>query len=323
MASQENKKGFARFLSESREAKLVITSHRKADIDGLASAYALKRILPHSIIALDELDEPAKGLAELLGIEVVPIESVDKKKFAGLVVVDTAAYTLLGKARGWKILLIIDHHHSQGRDMEADTLIIEEDSPSTAEIIARLLPEIDKDSAFALSAAIISDTARFKTSTMATFETLARLMKICGAGYHELLDVAEPEQRPEVKIAVLKACQRVNFSYVGGLVVATSEVGSNESDAAQLLSDAADVAFVASWKDREQETRISARGRKCVEIPLNEVMKEVGVSLGGNGGGHPKAAGATVKSHSAEALKACVEALTLRLEKRQAGPQSL
>jgi len=323
MASSRGNKPFAGFLSEHGKERLVITSHRKADVDGLSSAYALHKLFPNSIIAVDELDEAAKGLAELLGIATVPLESLDRKKFDGLVVVDTAAYTLLPKARGWKILLIIDHHHPEGRDMEADTLIIEEDSPSTAEIIAGLLPDVDKDSAFALSAAIISDTARFKTSTAGTFGTLARLMKICGAGYHELLDIAEPEHRSEVKMAILKACQRVSISYVGGLVIATSEVGSNESDAAQVLSEAADVAFVASWKDKEQETRISARGRKCVEVPLNEVMKEVGTSLGGNGGGHPKAAGASVKAHTGEALARCMEALTARLEKRQAGLQSL
>jgi nanoRNase/pAp phosphatase (c-di-AMP/oligoRNAs hydrolase) len=317
MASRDEGKEFSAFLSQYKGAKLIITSHRKTDVDGLASAYALKRLFPESIIALDELDEAAKGLAELLGIETVPLEGLDKRKFAGLIVVDTAAYTLLDKARGWKILLIIDHHHPQGRDMEADTLIIEEDSPSTAEIIARLLPDIDKDSAFALSAAIISDTARFKTSTTKTFETLAKLMKICGAGYHELLDIAEPEHRPDVKMAILKACQRVSISYVGGLVVATSEVGSNESDAAQVLSEAADVAFVASWKDKERETRVSARGRKCLEIPLNEVMKEAASSLGGNGGGHPKAAGGTLKAHTGEALARCMEVLTARLEKRR------
>jgi nanoRNase/pAp phosphatase (c-di-AMP/oligoRNAs hydrolase) len=106
---------------------------------------------------------------------------------------------------------------------------------------------------------------------------------------------------------MLKAMQRVQFIYGGGYLVATSEVGSNESDAASLITEAADVAFVAKWKDREQETRISARARPGVKIPLNKVMGEVAEALGGAGGGHPKAAGAALKAHSDEALRECVE----------------
>ena len=304
---------FAEFLSAHSESKLVISSHRKTDVDGLACAFALNKILPNSIIATDELDDSARQLAEKLGIKTVLLSSLNKKEFAGLVVVDTASYTLLEPAREWNILLVIDHHHPEGRDMAAKWFIIDEHSPSTAEIVASLIPEVSKEVAFALAAAIVSDTARFKSSTAGTFSQLGDLMKKSEADYKELLEIAEPEQRPDVKVAILKAFQRVSFSYVSGLVIATSEVGANESDAAQAISEAADVAFVASWKDRERETRISARARKSVPIPLNEVMKEVGVSLGGNGGGHPKAAGASVKVHTAEALRACVDAFSTRL----------
>ena len=312
--SPEDREIFRNFLSNNGKSRLVVTSHRKTDVDGLACAYAMHRILPESVIATDELDENAKALVERLDIQVLPLRELDRKEYAGLLVVDTAAYTLLEPAKQWKILLVIDHHHPQGRDMKSDAFIVDDKSPSTAEIIAALLPEIDKETAFALACAVISDTARFKSGRVETFETLARLLKICGATYHELLEVAEPEARADVKMAILKACQRVSVVYSGGLVIATSEVGSNESDAAQVLSEAADVAFVASWKDRERETRISARARKSVSIELNEVMKDVGISLGGNGGGHPKAAGATVKVHTQEALARCVEALQARME---------
>jgi len=310
---QKGSEIFAKFFSEFSQARIVVTSHRKTDVDGLACAFALNKILPNSIIATDELDDSAKQLAEKLGIKTVPLSSLNKKEFAGLVVVDTASYTLLEPAREWNILLVIDHHHAEGRDMKAGAFIIDEHSPSTAEIVAGLVPEVSKEVAFALAAAIVSDTARFKSSTAGTFSQLGDLMNKSGAEYKELLEIAEPEHRPDVKVAILKAFQRVSFSYVGGIVIATSEVGANESDAAQLISEAADVAFVASWKDREQETRISARARKSVAIPLNEVLKEVGVSLGGNGGGHPKAAGASVKAHTNEALAKCVEVLSSRL----------
>ncbi len=309
MVSQDDLENFNTFLSSNQSAKLVITTHRKADMDGLSCAYSLHQIFPKSIIAVDDLDEGAKGLADFLGIQTHPIRELDKHKYAGLVVVDTASYTLLESAREWQIKLVIDHHHPQGRDMKTERMIVDDHSPSAAQMIAALMPpsSINKDVAFALSIGIISDTARFKSSSADTFEILGRLMKICGASYLELLEIADPEHRSDVKAAILKAMQRVNFVYVDNILVATSEVSSNESDAAQVISEAADVAFVASWKDKEMETRISARARKSCPIELNEVMKEVGVSLGGNGGGHPKAAGASVKVHTPEALKACLD----------------
>lgn len=299
---------FQKFLSEYGQKKLAITTHNRADVDALSSAYALSRLLPGSVLCSEEeMSEGAKMLAEKLHIEVSSLSSLDKSNFEGLIVTDTSAYTLVPDARNWKLLCIIDHHRAEGRDMRGEFEIIDTDSPSCAEIIANILPETDKESAFALSIGIIADGARFKSARAETFETLSRLMKMANLDYPELLTYAEPEPKQETKIAILKAMQRVQFVYGGGYIIATSEVGSNESDAASLISEAADVAFIAKWKDREKETRISARARKSVKVPLNKVMAEVGKSLGGAGGGHPKAAGAALKAHTEESLKKCVE----------------
>ncbi len=139
-------------------------------------------------------------------------------------------------------------------------------------------------------------------------------MEIAGGSYSEMLGYAEPEFDSDVKIAVLKAMQRVKFVYSAGYVVATSEVGMSESDSASLISEAADVAFVANWKDAEKETRISARARKNVIVPLHEVMAAVAKEVGGAGGGHAKAAGASLKCHSDVALAKCVEVFVRKAE---------
>jgi nanoRNase/pAp phosphatase (c-di-AMP/oligoRNAs hydrolase) len=299
---------FRGFLAKYGKSRIAIVTHNKADVDSISSAYALTKILPNSVICThEEMRVGAKMLAEKLGIRVRDLGQFNKKDFDGVLAVDTAAYTLVPEARGWKILGIIDHHRKEGKDIEAEFEIIEEESPSAAEIVAGLLDEIDKDTAFALCVGIIADGARFKSARGKTFEALGRLMKIAGADYKELLTYAEPEPPMEVKIAMLTAMKRVEFVYSAGYVIATSEVGSNESDAASLIADAADVAFVGKWKDREQETRISARARKNVHVALNEVMGQVGKELGGAGGGHPKAAGAAIKAHSQETLQKCVD----------------
>lgn len=304
----ENQHKFHEFLSHYKNEKIVITTHTKADADGLASAFALSKVFENSVVCIqDEMNESAKQLAQRLNIEPRKLSSVNKRDYKGMILVDTSSYTLAPEAKNWKLLCIIDHHQSEGRDADAEVMIIDSNSPSTAEIISSLVEEVDEQVAFALSVAIISDGARFKSARANTFKELAKLMKRSKGGYPEMLEIAEPEMKGEAKIAVLKAMQRVKTTIAGGYIIATSEVGSNESDAAALISEAADVVFVASWKDKERESRISARARKHVKIPLNEVMSEVGSSLNGAGGGHAKAAGASVKAHTEEALQKCID----------------
>lgn len=307
MQKAEHPDVFRRFLEKYAGSKIAIATHNRADTDAIASAFALQQAVPGSVICTDE--EPNEGgrmLAERLGIRTVPFASVRKEDFDALAVVDTSAYTLVPNARGWKIALIIDHHRSDGRDMKGEFEIIEQECPSASEIIANIV-EPGKDAAFALSVGIIADAARFKSARAGTFETLARLMKASGADYKDLLSIAEPDPKLETKIAMLTAMKRLEFVYAAGYLIATTEVGSNESDAASLISEAADVCFVAKWKDQERHTRISARARKSVAVPLNQVMAQAAKALGGAGGGHPKAAGAALNAHSDECLKTCVE----------------
>ena len=314
MTNQPDHGQFKEFLSRYQKSKIAIVTHNKADADAISSCYALSRAIPDSVICTaEEMRQGAKRLAEKLGIKVQDLDSLDKKDFAGIVVLDTAAYTLVPEAKGWKILLIIDHHQLQGKDMEGEFELIDNSSPSTAEIISNLI-DVDKDAAYALSIGIIADGARFKSARKETFAALGKLMEIADAPYGELLDYAEPEQTVEAKMAILSSMKKIEYVYAAGYVIATSEAGCNESDAASIITEAADVAFIAKWKDREKETRISARARKSVKVPLNEVMGEVGKMFDGAGGGHPKAAGAALKCHTPEALKKCVEIFISKAE---------
>jgi len=308
MGSQDRSKVFQDFLKKYGRSRIVIATHSRADVDGISAAYALSKVIPDSVIATaEEPGDGAKMLSAKLGITPVDLGTLNRKDFEGLVVVDTSAYTLLPQAKGWNTLCIIDHHRSEGRDMKGEFEIIDSESPSTAEILTHLLDKIDKETAFALAVGVIADGARFKSARAETFAALAKLMEVCGTPYRELLSYAEPEPTEEKKIAILSAMRRVEFIYAAGYIIATSEVGSNESDAASLIVEAADVAFIANWKDKEQESRISARARSAVKVPLNTVMAEASKSLGGVGGGHMKAAGGSMKAHTKEALKKCVE----------------
>lgn len=304
-------KTFSEFFSSFSNAKIAIAMHRKPDLDATASAYALSSIFKKSVICtVDQPNSSARKLAKFLEIEHSQIKDLTKYEFEGMIVVDTSSYELLSDARDWQILCIIDHHKAEGRDMTAKCEIIDENSPSTSELIANLLlpmKKLNKQAAFALACGLISDTARFKRAETGTFSTLAKLIELSESSYSELLMMAEPEFEQDEKISIIRAFQRIRYATAGGFVIATSEVGSNESNAAAMISEVADIVFVASWREIEKETRISARSRKHVTVELNKVMVEVCSILGGAGGGHTHAAGATVKSTPERALEKCIE----------------
>ncbi|MBN1170038.1 DHH family phosphoesterase [Candidatus Micrarchaeota archaeon] len=299
---------FQSFLSKYSGSKIAIVTHNKADVDAISSAYAVSTALPNSIICSSgEMRQGARMLCERLKIKVHELNDLKKEDYEGIVVVDTSTYVLTPEAKGWRILLILDHHQNSGKDMNGELEIIDPESPSTAEMCGNLISGIRKDVAFGLCIGIIADAARFKAARAATFETLGKLMKLCNGNYGEMLGYAEPEPTLEAKLAMMNCMKKTEYVYAAGHVIATSEATGNESDAASLITEAADVAFIAKWNDREQETRISARARPSVKVSLSDVMKEAGEALGGAGGGHAKAAGAALKVHTDEALKKCVE----------------
>jgi len=128
---------FREFLSKYGNSKLAIATHNRADADAIASAYAMNKILPESVICISEdMGEGAKMLSEKLGIGARDLSSLKKADFDGLVVVDTSTYTLVPEAKGWKILCIVDHHRAEGRDMKGEFELIEPEAPSTAEILS-------------------------------------------------------------------------------------------------------------------------------------------------------------------------------------------
>lgn len=286
--------------------------HRNADLDALSSAYALGTILPNSILATpDDMNRPSREFAKSLGVTVRELGKLKKEQFDGLIVVDAASYAMMSEARGWKVLCIIDHHQKSSSEerITADVEIWDPDSPSTAQLISSLLPEINATAAFALAIGIVSDTARFKGGNMQSFSELSKLLKICGKTYSEVLEIAEPELAPDEKMFVLSAFHKSNVVTYKDFVIATTIVNGSEGDASSALSEFADIAFAASWRGSEKETRVSARARKNVPIALNEIMRTVGERFFASGGGHAKAAGANAKEKPEIVLEACVDAV--------------
>ena len=191
---EEFKKNFLEFYQNNKDKKFVISAHRHPDSDAIASAYALNSIFPNSIIGLqDHLSEDTKPLMEKLGIKYKLLKELKKSSYDGLIVTDCHSYTLLKDAEGWNVVLLIDHHHEEGKLIHAPLEFIDSDSPSSSEIVYTLIPKVSKKVAFALAAAIISDTARFKSAKFSSFEILSKLIKLSGSDYLEIFKHAYPQ----------------------------------------------------------------------------------------------------------------------------------
>lgn len=310
----ESREKFLSFLSANRNKRIVIASHMNADVDALSSIYALHSIFPNSQMAIeDRMDEPGKIFAARVGISPKKLSSFKKEDYDGLIIVDTSAPTLVKSAQGWPILLIIDHHRENEHMVNAELALRNSSAASTAEIIAEILPEIKPEVAFALACGIVSDSARFKGGHLSTFKTLVSLMEKSGKDYPEILQYGEPEPTSELKELVLKSIKKMHITRHGNYLIATVKVRNHESFVSSALSEFADAVFVGRWKRAEGETKISARARKSIPIPLNEVMAQVGKEFHGAGGGHSKAAGSSAKAKPEIALKRCVEILVGRL----------
>ncbi|MEM2909398.1 MAG: DHHA1 domain-containing protein [Candidatus Bilamarchaeaceae archaeon] len=305
-------KNLLNLLRRIKSKKVVITTHRKADVDAVASAFAISELLDNPTIAFHEdPDEGARQLIEFLKIQPKELGTLNPLEFDWLIVVDASSSALVKASGNWKIFLVIDHHAPEGRDIIGEYNIIEPDAPATSEMIAnRLYQRLSKNAAFALACGIVSDTARFKSGRMETFYILSKLMKKCGALYAELLKYAEPTIKRSEQIAILKGFQRLQIFEIGEYVIVATEVGSSASDVASHLADVANAAFAADWKENEGETRMSARASREFPVPLNVVMAKTAERLGGMGGGHKKAAGCSVKGKKPdEVLAVCIQVL--------------
>jgi len=313
------KRKLPEILDELTEKRVVITAHRKADIDAVASIFAINDMLEDAVIAVsEETEEGAEALLAHLGVPITDLEALNPGQYDGLILLDTSTTALAPAAKNWKVLLVIDHHQPEGRDIEGEYNIIQPDSPSTAEIIANELDfDVSPKAAFALCCGIVSDTARFKSARKETFLTLGRLMEVCGSSYEEILKYSEYSREKDERIAILKGFQRAEYFEAGRYLLATSRVGSHGSDVASYLAEVSHASFVGDYKEKADETRVSARASKEFPVALNEVMSNVGKEFGGEGGGHKKAAGCSVKGEKTdEVLQKCIEITKQMLKSR-------
>ena len=306
---------------------IVVTAHRNADPDALASAIAMRECVcklgyDARLLLPEGMSQPTKRLVrEVLGVEPEEVEDESPEESAAAIVVDTASFEQLGKlaefVRNIDLLVVIDHHESNKLVEKASIAIHWPQARATSEIVYMLVEKVlgiklEKTTRTLLLAGIIYDTRHFVMANSTTLRVAADLMDVGANKDRALKALQSPSMEAPERIARLKAAQRMHVFRANDYLVTVTRVGAYEASAARALLDlGADIAIVLA--ERGAETRVIGRLKKHIverlDISLGAIMEELARLLGGGGGGHQQAAGATVKANYERTLEAIIQAL--------------
>ena len=285
----------------------IILGHSNTDLDCLASMLTAQKLYPGYEMVLSSLLNPLtsnvvsfyitklsfKGPADL---KDVPIDNV--------VVVDTRSsmrvkefFSNISHVNG--SITIFDHHPDDGYDIPGAELNYVKNGANTSTMVLKLMEKgikLDSDEATIALTGIYADTQSFTIDavTPEDFQAASYLisqgasMKLARfflqplkndyqiSYFHTLLNVLDSHviKGHEVLVSYLDLPKRVN-----GLAAVVEQVFSVEK---------ADAIFAMFHSQDDDSTSIIARSRKKA-VPVNKILSVWG------GGGHEKAASATVK----------------------------
>lgn len=313
--------------------EILFLGHHNADPDAIGAAIGLKYLATsfknhkskNIRISANSVSKLSRSIIEELNEE---IEIVEYPKLPELVfLVDTSSLNQItvneNQLKESKVILI-DHHKKTDLVNICDLYIVDENSPSTCEIVSKIFRDMNiyppKKVRMALLCGILYDTKHLKIAKESTFNIISWLIK--DISFQKILYLLSQESEPSKRIAHLKACSRMELKELDKYIVALSHISSHEASCAKtIVSIGADAAFVVAVRKRDKEIRVSARCRKALskKVHLGYLMEKIGKELGGEGGGHAEAAGLNAKYEKGkskdEVIKEVLELCYTSLEK--------
>lgn len=278
--------------------RVLITAHSLADTDAIASCLALSDFLgPLAVVAIpDRANAEARRVMAGSLSRIISFKNArEQYPFAPIVLLDCNDPSLLPQfAKKMKPFLLIDHHAVSRDSVRGTHEWIEPEAASCSELVASLIGRPSRQMARYLIWGILSDSAHLLRADADTLMTLAGLLDRTESTYEELLNALRQPESLQNRVAVLQGLRQAVWKEQEGWLLASAVVSSHESHVADaLVAAGADAAFVGT--SDKKGARISARLRPSLadELDLPALMGEVGRFLGGMGGGHPAAAGAS------------------------------
>ncbi|MDP3741706.1 MAG: DHH family phosphoesterase, partial [Candidatus Micrarchaeota archaeon] len=185
----------------SLKGKTLITFHSLGDVEAVASAIALSKLLQNCTVkSPDHTNSASRHLLEKLAVEKIPIlKPGETTAYNNVVLVDVANKEMLADFGnelakfGGKVIAI--DHHEHGNMLKNAKIFEFPNRTSCCEVIYDLYRvsgrKIPWKIATLLLAGIISDTARFKTANKETFHAVPQLLIASGKKYEDVLQMVK------------------------------------------------------------------------------------------------------------------------------------
>ena len=285
----------------------IIIGHSNTDLDCLASMIAAQKLYPGYDIVISGLLNPLAGNVVSFYITKLSFKGpadLKDQQIDNVVVVDTRSsmrvkefFANISQVNG--SITIFDHHPTDGCDIPGAELNYVKNGANTSTMVLKLMEKgirLDSDEATIALTGIYADTQSFTTDSVTPedFQAASYLisqgasMKLARfflqplkndyqiSYFHTLLNVIDRHviKGHEVLVSYLDLPKRVN-----GLAAVVEQVFSVEK---------ADAIFAMFHCQADDSTSIIARSRKKA-VPVNQILSVWG------GGGHEKAASATIK----------------------------
>ena len=268
----------------------IVMGHENADVDAVASAYALSRFLSCDFGFPGDVSREGRALLRYLD---TPYELNPSVNGRDVVVVDTGMRDMLGEVEieEASTVVVIDHHTSEP-DIKGYHFIFP--VSSTSEIVHDVLVkagyDMDEKIRISLALGIVTDTAGLQVADADTLRKVAGLLG--NRVVADILEIIRYEEDVSERIARLKALRKGEIYRLGDFLVAVVEAGSFEGSVAKVLVQAgADVGI--AYTESSELDRISIRlSRRAVRMGFSGEELLSGLQpFGARCGGHPGAAG--------------------------------
>lgn len=282
---------------------LAVVTHLNGDMDTVGSACALAQALGPQVRACGvHVSAIASAVTLRSQSDFTRMDGsrpLWPRKLGGVLVVDAASPSQLGLDLPADIPVCVLDHHSGGSDWRTAELHLNWATSSTAEIVLAYLERyrpdtLDDSIRRLLLAGIVTDTGRFRHANAASLAAAARLVEGGGVDFSGFIEELERVDLDySQKVAVSRALNRVQVEQAGDWFLLLTSASTHEGVVARaLLAAGADVALVVR-KTKDEVRLVSRAGRRAVRqgVDLGGLMDGLASRIGGQGGGHPGAAG--------------------------------
>ncbi len=297
----------------------IIASHNNTDLDGLASMMAAKKLYPDAQLVFvgklsrqcEEFMSLHKDVFNIRRAEDIPFERVLK-----LILVDTKDFKRIGALR--KLITdydvevhIFDHHPRRSEDIPAHMEVVDEVGAATTLLVEMIIERniaISSFEATVFALGIYSDTGNltFSITTSRDAAVVAFLLDQ-GARLSVISDFTGRALNEEQKALLNMLLLSAQHYLINGVKILITKASIDEFIAGlglltHKLGDIEGVDIIISVVHMEDRIHVVGRSRSDA-VNVKSILQELG------GGGHEKAASATVKNANLDEVIEKIESI--------------